>query len=171
MQPGELESAGYRFRDMPSALDRASVREVVESTGYFHAHEIDVAVELVDERLAKGLASGYRFLFADRGERLAGYSCYGEIACTRGSFDLYWIVVDRALHGRGLGRELLRRSEAAIAALGGRAIWVETSGREQYQPTRAFYEKSSYERCAVLRDFYADGDDKIIYCRKIEACG
>ena len=36
------------------ADDIARVREIVESTGYFYDHEVDVAVELVEERLARG---------------------------------------------------------------------------------------------------------------------
>ena len=35
---------------------------------------------------------------------MIGYVCYGPIACTVGSFDLYWIAVDRRrARGRGSG--------------------------------------------------------------------
>ena len=49
------------------AGDEEVVRRIVASTGMFHLPEEDIAVELVAERRAKGDASGYHFLFLDRG--------------------------------------------------------------------------------------------------------
>ncbi len=117
------------FREQVRPGDVAAVREIVASTGFFHEHEIAVAAELVEERLAKGPASGYLFLFAEQGGRILGYSCYGEVACTVGSFDLYWIAVHNDQRSRGIGRLLLEKTEASIAGRQGRAIWVETSGQ------------------------------------------
>lgn len=143
---------------------------MVESTGFFHPPEVDVAVELVDERLARGEASGYFFIFADDAEdRPIGYACYGPIACTLGSFDLYWIAVDGGVQGRGLGQELVRRSEELIRAAGGRHVYIETSGRPLYEPTRRFYARCGYELAAELEDFYAPGDAKLIYRKALPA--
>ena len=58
--------------------DLATVRAIVESTGFFYPAEVDVAVELVEERLRKGEASGYFFAFAEIDGRTVGYSCYGR---------------------------------------------------------------------------------------------
>jgi len=149
--------------------DARAVRETVASTGFFSADEVEVAEELVRERLAKGPESGYLFLFADDGADTVGYACYGPIACTVGSFDLYWIAVRRGHQGRGLGRALLRATEERIAQVGGRGIYVETSSRVQYHPTRAFYEHFGYRKAAVLADFYAPGDDKVVYCKAVAA--
>lgn len=154
------------FREDVRVDDPAAVRDIVASTGFFHDHEIAVAVELVDERLQKGTASGYLFLFAEQDGRTVGYSCYGEIACTQGSYDLYWIAVHDDSRGRGIGGALLKETEERIACLAGRAIWVETSGQEKYLPTRKFYLGNGYSEAAVLPGFYADGDDKIVYVKK-----
>ncbi|MBL8851541.1 MAG: hypothetical protein JNG89_17790, partial [Planctomycetaceae bacterium] len=54
-------------------------------------------------------------------------------------------------------------TERLIAKRGGRRVYAETSGREQYAPTRAFYERCGYQREATLKDFYAPGDDKVVY--------
>lgn len=162
-------TANIEFRSEPQATDRAAIRAIVGSTGFFYLPEIDVAVELVDERLTKGIASGYEFVFAEEQGTLLGYTSFGPIACTQGSYDLYWIAVDAAQQRRGLGSLLLRRTEAAIAAAGGRRIYIETSDRAQYQPTRAFYERNGYTREATLIDFYAPGDDKVIYGKAVSA--
>ncbi|MCX6556534.1 MAG: GNAT family N-acetyltransferase [Candidatus Aminicenantes bacterium] len=159
----------YREKVLPG--DAAAVRAIVASSGYFHGHEIDVAVELVDERLQKGLKSGYYFVFAEQDGRVVGYCCYGPIACTEGSFDLYWIAVDNEFRSRGIGRILLQKSEERIVAQGGRAVWVETSGQEKYQPTRDFYLHNRYQVEAVLKDFYAAGDDKYVFVKRLSAHG
>lgn len=153
------------FREQVRPGDVAAVREIVASTGFFHEHEIAVAAELVEERLAKGPASGYLFLFAEQGGRILGYSCYGEVACTVGSFDLYWIAVHNDQRSRGIGRLLLEKTEASIAGRQGRAIWVETSGQDKYLPTRDFYQRCGYHEEARLKGFYAAGDDKVIYVK------
>lgn len=157
------------LRDEPRPDDASAVHRILASSGFFHSHELDVAVELVRERLERGLASGYRFLFAEERGTLVGYTCYGEIACTRGSFDLYWIAVESARRGKGLGQWLLTETETAIAGLGGRRIYVETSSRELYAPTRAFYSRCGYVLEATLADFYAPGDSKLIYVRALSA--
>jgi len=155
------------LRAGPRSADVGAVREIVSSTGFFHPAEIDVAVELVEEYLQRGPASGYRFVFAETAGRVIGYTCYGPIACAVGSFDLYWIAVHRDQRGRGLGRWLLAETERRIAAADGRGVYVETSGRAQYEPTRRFYEACGYRCEAALRDFYAPGDDKLIYVKML----
>jgi ribosomal protein S18 acetylase RimI-like enzyme len=155
------------FRYVATPNDPANIRRIVESTGFFSAAEVDVAVELVDERLAKGDASGYHFIFAEAAGESMGYACYGEIACTVGSYDLYWIAVDAQHQGRGLGRALVAESERQIAARGGRRIYIETSNRPQYEPTRQFYLRCDYTIAAILPDFYNVGDDKVILVKAI----
>ncbi len=151
------------FREDVRPSDRQAVREIVHSTGFFHDHEIDVAVELVDERLAKGEPSGYYFIFAENSGETVGYTCYGEIACTKGSFDLYWIAVSNSQRGLGVGKKLLERSEKDIARRGGRKVYIETSLKGQYASTRHFYLRCGYTEAARLKDFYAESDDKVIY--------
>ncbi len=163
-RPGVLPP-GFELRDQPRPDDRPRVRQLLEATGFFSAAEVGIAVELVDDWLARGDASGYHFLLADRDGRPEGYSCFGPIPLTRGSFDLYWIAVHPDRQGSGLGRALLAESETRIRAAGGTRVYVDTSSRAQYTPTRAFYEACGYRPEAVLEDFYAPGDGKVIYAK------
>jgi len=158
---------GVELRTEARPDDRATIRRIVESTGFFHPPEVDVAVELVDERLRRGDASEYFFVFAERDGHVLGYACYGPIACTLASYDLYWIAVDAAERGQGLGRDLLQVTEGLIAGRGGLRVYAETSGRDQYEPTRNFYERCGYDREAVQKDFYAPGDDKVMYVKVV----
>lgn len=142
--------------------DRELVRAVVRSSGFFSDAEIDVAVELVEERLRQGEKSGYFFLFAELGGELAGYACFGPIPGTRQSYDLYWLAVADQLRRQGLGKAILSNSEILIGHRGGDRIYVETSSRPQYVETVAFYRSCGYREAAFLEDFYAPGDGKII---------
>ncbi len=150
--------------------DPNAVGKLVAATEFFSVAEKDVAVELVDEALARGAASGYHFVFADSDDSAGGvdaYTCYGPIPATASSFDLYWIAVSPRMQRSGLGRELLLETERRAVALGAQQMFVDTSGRDQYTPTRAFYERMGYEKAAVLADFYAPGDAKIIYSKEL----
>jgi ribosomal protein S18 acetylase RimI-like enzyme len=155
------------YRETVSPEDRESVRRIVASTRFFTEPEIEVAVELVDEYLARGPASGYHFIFAEINGRTVGYSCFGIIPCTVSSYDLYWIAVEEEARGLKLGTLILKRCEDSITALGGTRVYVETSSRPQYEPTRQFYEKRGYLKEAVLADFYAPADGKVMYVKVI----
>lgn len=163
---------GYRLRDEVAPNDVDAVAALVRATGFFRPDEVDVATELVEDRLEHGDRSSYHFLLLDdEGGRLTGYACFGPIACTVASYDLYWIAVLPSLQGRGLGRFLLAESEHRIAALGGRRVYVETSSQSSYAATRSFYLRCGYRQEAELCDFYAPGDGKIIYCRLLTGAG
>lgn len=177
------------LRDTLLPGDRDAVAAIVAGSGFFNDAERVLAVELVDEALARGpAASGYHFLFAeipsprtarrsplekgaceDRVLETVGYACYGPIAGTLDSFDLYWIAVTDEARGRGVGRQLLEGVVDAVRAGGGRRLYAETSSRAQYEPTRRFYRSTGFREEALLEDFYAPGDGKVIYLRLIDA--
>lgn len=162
-----MATADYQFRDDVTASDVAHVRRIVTATGMFSDQEIALAVELVEEYLAKGEASGYGFVFSEEAAGVRGYACYGPIPATESSYDLYWIAVEPGQQRRGMGRALLVETERRIAAAGGQRIYVDTSGRAQYAPTRGFYEANGYAQAAALPDFYAPGDAKIVYVKHL----
>lgn len=153
----------YTFRDSVKKEDADSIREIVKSSGFFYDDEVDVAVELVDERLTKGIESEYYFIFADLNEKTVGYACFGPIPCTKASFDLYWIAVHENQRGSGLGKLILEESVKSIRNMGGKNIYIETSSREKYIPTQKFYEKTGCILEGRFRNFYDEGDDKLVY--------
>ena len=147
----------------PADPDR--IRNLAAATGFFSREEAEVAAELAEERLTRGAASGYHFLLAEDAGELLGFACFGPIPCTRGAYYLYWIVVRPDRQGGGLGRLLLTAAEARIAAAGGRRVYIDTSSRPQYAPTRAFYRACGFHQEALLADFYDQGDGKAIFCK------
>ena len=160
--------ADVRFRSDLRPGDVEAIREIVLGTGFFTPAEIAVAVELAEERLAKGAASGYHFVFAeDEAGQVVGYACYGPVPATEATYDLYWIAVVPSCQRSGLGRKLLELSEQAIATNGGCDVYIETSSRALYRPTQGFYGKAGYRLAAEFPDFYAPSDGKLVFVKRL----
>jgi len=155
----------YRHQIQPS--DPSAISRIVQSSGFFSTEEIALARELAEEKLAHGNDCSYQFLLAEDKDIVLGYTCYGLIPATCGSYDLYWIAVDEQYRSQGFGKVLMKETEHIISDIGGRRIYVETSSRNQYKPTHGFYESCGYKKEALLKDFYAEGDSKIIYARAL----
>ncbi len=156
------------FRPWARASDGPRIATMLGATGLFRPDEIEIAVELVEERLEQGESSGYHFLFLERSDQILGYSCYGPIPLTQDSWDLYWIAIEPGSHRSGLGRRLLLETERRARVSGARQLFVDTSGRDDYLATRSFYLGCGYREAARLVDFYAPEDDKVIYARTLE---
>jgi ribosomal protein S18 acetylase RimI-like enzyme len=144
---------------------RARLEALTRATGLFHEDEVATAVELLDEALAGD--DEYRFLGAYDDATMIGWACWGPTPGTRGTYDLYWIVVDPPRQGQGVGRQLLQAIEEELLAGDCRLIVVETSSRAAYEPTRGFYERRGYTRAATLPGYYAPGDDLVIYLKDL----
>jgi D-alanine-D-alanine ligase-like ATP-grasp enzyme/GNAT superfamily N-acetyltransferase len=168
-EPAQDDGPRLHWRTEVQPEDRGNVAQLVTRTGMFSDWEVKVAVELVQERLGRGAASGYEFLLADHAGTLAGYACYGPNAVSENGYELYWIAVDPRYQGCGLGRRLLYRIEQAALRAGGRTMWVETSSTEHFEPTRKFYRRNGYRKAAELKDFYRPGDNKVILAKGLEA--
>jgi ribosomal protein S18 acetylase RimI-like enzyme len=159
--------AQFILREQLRRTDREAVRGLVTETGMFDAEEVDVAVELVDAYLERGVESGYRFLLAEQQRKVQGYVCYGPVPGSDRRFEVYWIAVATATQGTGLGRRLMAETEKRIRALGGCRVYAETASRPQYLPTRRFYLAVGYKKLGSLPHYYRKGDGKITYAKDL----
>jgi GNAT superfamily N-acetyltransferase len=157
----------YFFRTEIKPADVAAIEEIVRSTRFFREDEIQVAVDLAKERLDKGPVCGYEFVFYDLNGKTVAYTCYGQIPCSLISYDLYWIVTHQDYRGKGIGKMLMAETERLIKSAGGKAIYVETSSKEMYKPTCAFYLSNKYTLKAQFEDFYDVGDDKLVFVKSV----
>ena len=139
----------------------------MRDTGLFHEAEVAIACEMLDESLDGD--DDYRFLGAFDAGQLVGYACWGPTPGTAGTYDLYWIAVEKARQGGGVGTLLVNAVEQTLSAAGGRLLVVETSSRPDYAPTRRFYERRGYTTTATVPGYYAPGDDLVIYTKDLTA--
>lgn len=87
---------------------------------------------------------------------------------TEGTYNLYAIGVKKELQGNGIGQTMMKYLENQLKERRHRILIVETSSTEQFKLTRKFYEKLNYIKEATIRDFWSDGDDKVIYWKKLD---
>ena len=147
--------------------ERPAIERVLRGCGVFSEEEIVVALEVLDVYLYRLNQQDYQVFTAKRGGAVAGYVCFGRNTMTDGTFELYWIAVDPAQHRHGVGRSLMTLAEYEITRQNGRLISVETSSRADYHATRKFYHDLAYRQAAVVPDYYAEGDSKIILTKKL----
>jgi ribosomal protein S18 acetylase RimI-like enzyme len=153
-------------------LERSDVcplRGILEATKVFRPDEIDVAQELMEFSLDNPGQDDYE-IYSDVDERgsVLGYYCIGATPMTEGTYDLYWIASDPALHGTGVGSRLLHHCEDLVRRKQGRLIVVETSSQPSYDPTRTFYARRGYKEEARIRGYYKTGDDLVIYTKNLK---
>ena len=146
--------------------DRKSIEDVLRSTGYFYEFEIQTALEIADETLAKGSEiSGYYWLKITDEDGVIAFANYGKNAFSTHSWYLYWIAVHQNSRNKKLGSVMLKAIEDNVKKLGGKILWIETSGRPLYASTEGFYRKNGYQLQASLKDFYGPDDPKQIYSK------
>jgi D-alanine-D-alanine ligase len=147
--------------------DRAPILKAIVDTGLFRSNEVAIATEVLDDALAHGKNGHYQSYTLLSGTRPVGWVCFGPTPCTLGTYDVYWIVVAPDVQGKGLGRRLMADAEKRILERGGRLVVVETSGRSIYQATIGFYLRNRYVEAARVKDFYAEGDDRVVLTKKL----
>jgi GNAT superfamily N-acetyltransferase len=148
-----------------TAADRGRIEEITRAVGRFRSDEIPVALEVFDAAV-RPTPDSYLVLGAELDSRLVGWICWGPTPCTLGTYDLYWMAVDPELQGTGIGTALLQAMERQLNGLA-RLIVVETAGRPDYAATRAFYQARGYSPVSRIPDFYAPGDDQVVFVKAV----
>ena len=149
--------------------DVPGLKAVIDETGLFPS-------ALLDDMLAGylgGQGSDDLWLTVAASGREDGAIAVAYVAperMTSGTWNLYLIAVLPAYQSRGVGAGLVRRIEDTLAARGARVLLVETSGLPEFERTRAFYRTIGYDEEARIREFYAPGEDKVVF-RKALATG
>ena len=155
-----------RMRELRTK-DRQAIADILARTEFFRPEEVNVALELVDTALGNPDQKDYTFAVGEIDGAVAGYACWGETPCTRGTYDLYWIAVSPDVQGKGVGRALMAHAEGEMRKVGGRLCVLETSSLPKYESTRQFYLKIGYFEEARIKDYYQPCDDLVIYTKRL----
>jgi GNAT superfamily N-acetyltransferase len=148
---------------LATSIDTPALLEMATATGVFKPFEVDTLKEVLDDYHSHEAEQGHRcFVLEENGERL-GFEYHAAEPMTEGTWTLWWIVVRPDTQGKGIGGRLIRWAEEDAKALGARVVFLQTSGLPHSDLTRKFYLKQGYDQEARLRDFYAPGDDQIVF--------
>lgn len=158
------------MRRTVTPADTPSLLALAEATGIFLPCEVEGLLGGVLNALHAGqLGDGHTaWVWADGpGGPPAGWVYFSPVDNTNGVWNLWWIGVDPPRQGRGLGGEMLDAVEAHVRAAAGRLLLVETSATPGFDRVRRFYANRGYAEGGRIPDFYADGDGKVTYYKRV----
>lgn len=144
-----------------TAADLPEIKILIDATDLFPSSLLD---EMVQQFLGGNEAKEIWLVLTN--PQSVGVAYVAPEKLTDGTFNLLLIAIHPAEQGKGFGAQLIAEVENRLKELGARILLVETSGLEGFALTRRFYLKNGYELEGRIRDFYQDGDDKVIF-RKV----
>ena len=90
--------------------------------------------------------------------------CYAEPEeLTDRAWNVLALGVEPNLQGHGIGKELMAAIEARLVENMQRLLIVDTSSTDAFESARSFYRSIGYSEEARIRDYWAEGDDKITF--------
>lgn len=145
-------------------MDRDAILAMLAESGQFDPDALAHTAQTLDGYLA-GESDGF-WLSADDGELVGAAYCAPE-PVTNGTWNLLllWTRPDRS--HQGYGSMLVNRVEQILTERAARLLIVETSGLPEFTAARAFYDKSGFVQEARIKDFFAAGEDKIVYTKTL----
>jgi ribosomal protein S18 acetylase RimI-like enzyme len=149
------------------AADSHAILALATETAVFKPHEIVALDEVLSDYFATNKALGHQAARFDHGDQILGFAYWAPAAMTDRTWYLYWIAVAPAAQGGGIGSDLLAHVEGDVCRRGGRLLLIETSSLPRYELTRTFYIKHLYEQVCAIGDFYADGDDMVVFRKRL----
>lgn len=144
--------------------DFIALKNVIEATGLFPAEMLD---GMLSDYFGGETENDYWLTDDNNGPKAFAY--FAPERMTQGTWNLYLIAVHPDQQNQGRGTSILREVERILAARAARVLLVETSGLPSFEGTRAFYRKCGYDEEARIRDFYQDGEDKVVFRKNFRA--
>ena len=148
--------------------DTPALLTLTTGTEVFQPHEVETLEEVLSDYHREGEEYGHLCYTLIDSDIVLGFAYLAPVAMTDRTWELWWIVVDAAKQGQGLGSILLKQAEQIVRQNLGRVLFIETSSLPHYIPTQKFYLKHGYKQAATLPDYYAEGDDKVIFHKAIK---
>jgi len=143
--------------------DLKHLKAVIDSTGLFPSELLD---DMTNDFFNNKNTTDIWLTKEVDGKPEAVVYCAPE-RMTNGTFNLYLIAINKNLQGKGIGSEMMSYVENFLKENGQRILLVETSGLPEFELTRKFYDKLCYKREAVIREFYQEGEDKVVFWKKL----
>ena len=143
--------------------DLKRLKEVIDSTGLFPSALLD---DMTNDFFTNQDTSEIWLTKEVDNIPVAVVYCAPE-RMTEGTFNLYLIAIDQKFQGKGIGSEMMTYVENLLHEKGNRILIVETSSLPEFELTRKFYDNLGYSREAVIREFYQEGEDKVVFWKKL----
>ncbi len=149
------------------ARDKPAIIQMLRTMPEFKPPEVIVAEEVLDDYVRERVRSGYHVFIAETESLVVGYICYGPTPLTEATWDIYWLAVAPSHQSQGIGKSLLSSAEKNIKKNMGKIAVIETSSKPEYEASGRFYRVQGYVLACRIADFYAPGDDKLIFLKRL----
>ncbi len=151
----------------PRRADLGALAEAAAETALF---PIDFLAPMIEPFFSAGRGAdlGPVWFMASMQGAAAGFAYAEPEPMADRVWNLRAIAVRPRAQGRGAGRALVGAVEAAASAAGGRLLLIDTSSGAAFAPARAFYGRLGYRTAARIADYWADGDDKVTFVKRLE---
>lgn len=143
--------------------DIEGLKTVVESCELFPSEQLD---EMMEEYFRNAQTPDIWFTCIDQNKPIAIGYCVPE-KLTQGTYNLLAIGVALTFQRMGIATEMMQYWEQLLKQKNARILIVETSGDPAQMAARNFYKKIGYIQEATIKDFWNDGEDKIIFLKKL----
>jgi ribosomal protein S18 acetylase RimI-like enzyme len=143
--------------------DIDEIKKVIDSSELFPSEYLD---EMISDYFNNSDTEDIWFTYIDRETPTAIGYCVPE-KLTEGTYNLLAIGVLKESQGKGIAGEMMKHIEQLLKQKGGRILIVETSSDDAQMAARNFYKKIGYTQEAVIRDFWKDKEDKIVFWKKL----
>ncbi len=143
--------------------DTEGLKVVVDSSELFPSEYLD---EMISDYFNNPDTQDIWFTYIDNNKQVAIGYCIPE-KLTEGTYNLLAIGVLKESQGKGIASEMMKHIEQLLKQKEGRILIVETSSDDAQIAARNFYKKIGYTQEAVIRDFWKEGEDKIVFWKKL----
>jgi len=143
--------------------DIPELKKVLDSSELFPSEMLD---DMISDYLNNESSADIWFTTTVNGTPISIAYCAPE-RMTEGTYNLYAIAVRKDFQGKGIGKKMMEYLENLLVQNGNRVLIVETSGKSEFALTREFYIKCNYVKQAVIPEFYEEGDDKVVFWKKL----
>lgn len=146
-----------------SKSDIDGLKKVVDSSELFPSEYLD---EMISDYFDNPDTQDFWFTYIDNNTQVAIGYCVPE-KLTDGTYNLLAIGVSQDTQRKGIASQMMNYIEQRLKQKDGRILIVETSSDEAQIGARNFYSKMGYTQAAVIQDFWKDGEDKIVFWKKL----
>ena len=143
--------------------DIDGLKKVVDSSELFPSEYLD---EMISDYFNNPDTQDIWFAYIDNDQQVAIGYCVPE-KLTDGTYNLLAIGVSQDAQRTGIASQMMNYIEQLLKQKDGRILIVETSSDNAQIGARNFYKKIGYTQAAVIKDFWKDGEDKIVFWKKL----
>ena len=137
---------------------------ILETSGQFDSGALAHVMETLDTHFKN---PGEEIWLTVLDDDPVGFAYCAPEPVTSGTWNLLMLWTKEGFQGQGFGKALVAEVENQLKERNARLLVVETSQLPEFESARAFYHKYGFVLEAEVKDFFDDGDNKLIYTKSV----